>query len=328
MSRKTRYFLVGSATALVLGIGGGMLAYYRLARTPLIGPGLPTELRFVPATADIVAYADVHGLMNSDVRRELERVAGERHLGQHTHEFAGVDITKDVDHVVAFVRAENGDVTPPRGLIVAKGQFDQARIEQFIRDHGGATEEYHGKRLFRPAKRDSGDPDMAMAFLASDEVAMGGADLVRGAIDTPASGSAASIAGNREMMDLMREAASGNAWVVGRFEAVQQRMHLPPSITGQVPPLRLVSASAHVNGGVKATIKAETADKAAADQLRDVVRGAIALARANAGSTPGFQDVLKSVELGVTGTNVQMSFLMTTDTLRALSPQKPEAPSK
>ena len=51
------------------------------------------------------------------------------------------------------------------------------------------------------------------------------------------------------------------------------RMRLPSALAGQVPPIRLVSVKANINGGVKAVIRAEAGDKAAADQLRDVVRG-------------------------------------------------------
>ena len=94
----------------------------------------------------------------------------------------------------------------------------------------------------------------------------------------------------------------------------------------QVPPLRLVSASAHIDGGVKATIKAETADKASADQLRDVVRGAVSFARLQAGSKPELQDSLNSIDIGGTGTTVQLSFMMSADAFRAIVPQR-RAPS-
>ena len=57
-----------------------------------------------------------------------------------------------------------------------------------------------------------------------------------------------------------------------------------------MPPVRLVSAKADVNGGVKATIRAETGDQAAAEQLRDVVRGFLALARLQGGSEAGVRE--------------------------------------
>jgi hypothetical protein len=104
-------------------------------------------------------------------------------------------------------------------------------------------------------------------------------------------------------------------------------MRLPNQVSGQVPPLRFVSLKANVNGGVKATIRAEAGDESAADQLRDVVRGFISLARLQAGSKPGFEDTLKSIEVSGTNTTVQMSFAVAPDTLRMLAPHAPTAPS-
>ena len=55
------------------------------------------------------------------------------------------------------------------------------------------------------------------------------------------------------------------------------------AIAGQVPPIRLVAVKANINGGIKAVIRAEAGDEAAANQLRDVVRGFISLGRLQAG---------------------------------------------
>jgi hypothetical protein len=128
-------------------------------------------------------------------------------------------------------------------------------------------------------------------------------------------------------MGMMRVASSGNAWVVGRFDAVSRRLGLPPNVRQQVPPLRLVSASAHIDGGVKATIIASTSDQAAADQLRDVVRGTISFAKLQGNAMPALQDTLKSIELGGTGTNVQLSFMITPETVQALSAQRGQGPA-
>src|SRR5436309_7652562 len=48
MIAKSRYFLVGSAALLVVGIGGGLVAYYSYSREAGAAAGLPTELRYVP----------------------------------------------------------------------------------------------------------------------------------------------------------------------------------------------------------------------------------------------------------------------------------------
>jgi hypothetical protein len=345
MTRKSRYFLVGSAGILLLGIGGGLLAYYRLNRAPAVPTGLPAELRFVPADAGLVAYADVHSVMASEMRRELERIATGQHRGQQQmHEFMGIDVEKNINHIVAYMRPDSGDSLPSRALVLAQGNFDQAHVEQVIRDHGGTLEDYHGKHiLVRPAKPEPSSPDQpqgqppsqqparsheegAIGFVQPDLVAVGSVDLVRAALDVPAAGtSAANITSNADLMKLILDASSGNAWVVGSFDAVSRRMHLPDNVRQQVPPLRLVSASARIDGGARATIKAETADAAAADQLRDVVRGAISFARLQAGSKPELQDALKSIELGGAGTRVQLSFQITPEAIRAIVPQRPNS---
>src|SRR5260221_1780300 len=127
------------------------MAYHRVAGVPA---GLPAELRFVPSDAQMVAYADVHSVMASEMRRELERMTTGRRQ-QQMHEFAGIDLEKDVNHVVAFMQAEpnvsapapppppasapapHAGPQPPRVLVLAQGKFDQPRVEQFIKDHGG-----------------------------------------------------------------------------------------------------------------------------------------------------------------------------------------------
>jgi hypothetical protein len=96
-------------------------------------------------------------------------------------------------------------------------------------------------------------------------------------------------------------------------------MRLPAAISSQVPPVRLVSVKADINGGVKATIRAEASDKAAADQLRDAVRGFISLARLHAGKEE-FANVLKTVELSGSDNTVRLSFAVSPETLRVIAP--------
>jgi hypothetical protein len=325
MTSKSRYFLVGSAAILLIGVAGGLVAYYAFGRAAGAPAGLPAELRYVPADAVMVAYADVHAVMNSEMRRELERLAtGPRRGQQQMHEFAGIALDKDINHVVAYLQpeaTETKSTRPPDALILAQGTFNQSAVEQFVKDHGGSVEEYHGKQvMLRPADAARPGEQTALAFLQPDLIALGAADLVRKAVDHTTS--TANITANDDLVRLMRDASSGNAWVVGRFDAVSRRLGIPSSIREQVPPLRLVSASAHIDGGVKAIIKAETADDAAADQLRDVVRGAVSFVRLQSGSKPELADTLKSIEVGGTGTTVHLSFAMTAESFRSMVPQR------
>jgi hypothetical protein len=359
MTQRTRYFFSAAAVLLVAGIGVGLVAYYRTSRQGVIPAGLPDELRFVPATAELVAYADVKTVMNSELRRELERsTMGPRRGRSDMHEFAGIDVEKQVDHIVAYLEKIEGGAAgaesakpaqpvqpaqpaeprregPPRGLLIAQGTFEQAKVEQFLTEHGGAIDEYHGKHMAirrpgpenkdnkeRPAQERRAPEEMAIGFLQPNLIALGHADLVRAAIDLSANASpAANVTSNTEVMNLVRDAAGDTAWVVGHFDAVSRRIGVPSAMRQQVPPLRMVAAKARINGGVKATIRAETADQAAADQLRDVIRGFVSLIRLQGGAKPELQDTLKSIELGGRGNTVQLSFAMSAETFRAVVPQ-------
>lgn len=348
MTTKTRYFLIGSGVVLLAGLSvAGAAYYYQTGRAAGVPAGLPDELRYVPASAELVAYADVQAVMNSELRRELERATlGPRRGRSDMNDFAGIDLEKQVNHIVAYLEKIDGGsndpqgakpadprANPPRGLMLAQGTFDQATVEQFIRDHGGAIEDYHGKHMaiHRPSADDRGRrgpaEEMAVGFLQPNLIALGHAELVRRALDLSTNpSSAANVTTNAELMDMVRDASGETAWVVGHFDAVSRRMGMPSAMREQVPPLRMVAAKAKINGGVKATIKAETADQAAADQMRDVIRGFVSLIRMQGGAKPELQEALKSIELGGTGSTVQLSFAMTPETFRAIVPQRGQRP--
>jgi len=66
--------------------------------------------------------------------------------------------------------------------------------------------------------------------------------------------------------------------------------------------------STHIDGGIRGVIRADARDEEAANNLRDVVRGFMALAKMQAGSRPEMQAMMQSLELGGTGKTVALSF--------------------
>jgi hypothetical protein len=272
--------------------------------------------------------------MTSDLRRELmPTIEGGSHKGrQMMSDFAGIDLEKQVHHIVAYVEPrqtsdQQDQARPeiPRMLLLVQGSFEPARIEQFIHDRGGVMEDYKGAKLYT---HPDAEKQVAVGLPGPDLIAIGQADLVRRAMDRAREGrGAADITSNGEMMNLIRDNAGSTAWVVGHFDAMRRRMRLPSDLPVQVPPVRLVSMKAHVNGGMKATIRAEAGDKAAADQLRDTVRGFVSLARLHGGGQPAFESALKSIELSGTNTTVQMSFAVPPSALRMMAPRRPDAPA-
>src|SRR5207237_2257872 len=111
-----------------------------------------------------------------------------------------------------------------------------------------------------------------------------------------------------ELMNLVRSMENGNAWAVGRFDALQSHARLPQEVASRLPAISWFAVSGHVNGGLRGTIRAEARDDEAANNLRDVVRGFMGLAKMQGGSNPSAQLMMQSLELGGTGKTVSLSF--------------------
>src|SRR5215217_2274040 len=75
MTKKTRYFMGGSAAILVAGLGTGLVAYYGGGFPSLSASRSgPSELSYVPAESAVVAFANVREVMDSQLRHLLKRL--------------------------------------------------------------------------------------------------------------------------------------------------------------------------------------------------------------------------------------------------------------
>jgi hypothetical protein len=196
-----------------------------------------------------------------------------------------------------------------------------------MREHGATVETYNGKRLViaaHKAKDVDASPDtgvavrhagqsFAVSFMEPGLVAIGSTTLIRSAIDLHHAGNnpqkgLESVTGNEELMNLVRSMDDGNAWAVGRFDALGSHARLPEAVAKQIPAITWVSVSGHVNGGIRGILRAEARDDEAANNLRDVVRGFLALAKLQSGSRPELQLMMQSLELSGTGRTVALNF--------------------
>jgi hypothetical protein len=332
MTAKTRYFMFGSVLVLVVGLSIGLVAYYGGVPSGLFNTARgPEELKYVPAGAAIVAYANVRDVMGSQLRQRLRHIEGVTDEGRNEfRDKTGIDIERDIDHVVAFMqpKAAGGEGA---GLVLARGQFDQSRIETLVQQQGATIETYKGKHLIMAPETDRGDRDrtgrhhgdLAVAFLGADLVAVGNTASVKGALDS--AGAASSVLGNAEMMKLVGEMTDASMWAVGRFDALSAEAKLPGSVAEKIPALTWFSASGHVNGGIQANVKAEAKDEQAADNLRDIIRGFTALIKLQAGSSAKGQKMLPDIQLGGDGKVVSLSFTVTSDMLDAITAGKAAA---
>jgi hypothetical protein len=326
MTKRTRNFMLVSGAILIIGLGTGLVAsYFGLPVSLLSNAAGPDELQYVPQNAAVVAYANVREVMNSEFRerfRKLEPQSAERN---EFEEKTGVKIDQDIDSIVAaFIPSEAMTERHDKSAVVlARGRFEVSRLEALALEHGGTAEDYKGKRLLSHHQTPPQEGAMAVGFVEPDLVALGSLEAVKLAIDAGADNR--NVMSNNELMRLVAELDSSNAWAVGRFDALANQAQLPSDLQAQLPAVTFFSAAGHVNGGVSGVVKAEARDEAAAQNLRDVVRGFLAMARLQAGSRPGIQQMVDSLQLSGEGKTVSLSFNFPSeffDALEAMARQR------
>jgi hypothetical protein len=324
MTTRTRYFVIASLLVLTVGVGTGLVAYYvGFPAGAFESRGGPAELQIVPHDATLIAFANVHEIMTSELRQKLHQVMPMQENGQKEIENqTGINIETDIDRVVACLAPDpSATGLAGQGMVLARGRFDEVKIEALMRDHGASVEDYKGKRLIVADLSKDVVNDVvhghagsfALSFLEPGLAAMGSTKLIRVAVDLKQGGNnpqtgLASVTGNDELMNLVRSLDSGNVWAVGRFDALTANARLPGAVTERLPAITWFSVSGHINGGLRGTIRADTRDEEAANNLRDVIRGFMALAKLQAGSAPQLQAMMQSLELGGTGKTVALSF--------------------
>jgi len=322
-NKKTRYFVAISGAILAIGLGTGLVASYMGMPVSVFSSAAgPDELQYVPADAAVVAYANVRDVMNSDFRKRFKSMEPSQDEKNQFEEKTGLNFEQDVDSVVAAVMPKDNLAKNPAGafLILAKARYQPARLEALAIEHGAQVIEYQGKRLIvaneKNAAGDAKHDDMAFGFVEADLVAFGSLDSVKASIDAHASNR--NIVSNNDMMKLVNEIDNANAWAVGHFDAIASKAGIPNELAAQMPAITWFSAAGHVNGGVSGSFKAETKDEATAQNLRDVMRGFLAMAKMQAGNKPGMQQLADSLVLSGEGNTVALQFAIPSEVLDVL----------
>ena len=169
-----------------------------------------------------------------------------------------------------------------------------------------------GTQSLHPAHR-----SMTIAFLerpvagggSATLVAFGESATVKHAIDAQAQ--AQSLTSNNEITELVNDVErSNNAWAVGRLDVLTSHAQLPAQVASQLGSVKWFAVAAHVDGGLSGTLRAEARDDQSAENLRDVIRGVLALGRLQAQNDSRLAAAAQSLELTGTGTTVSLSFVV------------------
>jgi hypothetical protein len=319
MTRRTRLFVLIAAGILVAGLGTGLLAsYMNIQNLTLIGGNGPEEFAYVPSDARVLGFANVRDVMDSDVRKKLMELNPGADGADRFQERTGINLTTDVDTVTAAV-IPGGEQGPP--LVLAKGRFDMVRLEGFARDEGGVVEDYKGKRLIT-------HDNFALGFVEPGMVAIGTPAVVRRAIDTKAAGNG-NVTGNDELMRLVHQVDNGTVWGVARFDALTG-VNIPSEVKDRLPAISWFSIKGIVGSGIDGLISAEARDDQAAQDLRQVVQGFVALGRMQAGQNhPEIAEFINSLQITGQGRTVSLGFSLPSALIDALGAlragQRPQA---
>ena len=311
MTHQTRYFVLGASGLLVVGLVTGLFAYVNRGAALAVSVTERDELAYVPSNASIVAYANVREVMLSDFRERIRQIAPDDVGQADLEQQLGLNIERDIDHVVAFL-APGPDEGRPAGLVLFRGRFDITRLEAMARGGGATVSEYAGTGV---VSIDAGEVGaLAMAFMEPGLVAVGDLGTVHQAIDRGSAG--ADLTSNEQMMGLLERVDRGsNAWAVGRFGDLSSLGFLPDEVSAQIPAVTAFAVSGRVNGGLSGSVTIEGRDEAAGQNLRDVFRGFLALATMQTTGRPELEAMLGSLQLSGTGTLATLSFWLPSEAL-------------
>ncbi len=312
MKHQTRYFVLGAGGLLVVGLLTGLFAYVnRGAALLAVSVTGPIELAYVPSNASIVAYANVREVMLSDFRERIRQIMPDDVGQTELEEQLGLNIERDIDHVVAFL-APGPDAGQPAGLVLFRGRFDTTRLEAVARDSGATVGEYADTRI---VSIDAGDVGaLAMAFMEPGLVAVGDLGTVQQAVDRGSAG--ADIESNERMMALLERVDSrSNAWAVGRFGDLSLLGFLPDDVSVQLPAVTGFAVSGRVNGGLSGSVSIEGRDDEAGQNLRDVFRGFLAIAQMQTTGRPELEAMLGSLQMSGTGSVASLAFRLPAEAL-------------
>ena len=316
MTTRTRYFVIAFAS----GAGRRRRApgWWRItsaSRAPSRRTGTArTSSSTCRRDAAVIAYADVRG--NHDLGAPPEdshaRCRCPRTGSASSRNETGINIETDIDRVVACLAAGRMSVTARRaGLVLARGRFDEVKIEALMREHGAQVEDYNGKRLIENARR---EPRHAAA------------DPCRSTFSSPGSSAVGSgRAGarrhrspeeRRERHDERRAdephavARPRERVGVGRLDALAQ--------TGGYRCQRPWRARFRPSPGSRSAATSTAASAARSAPRRATTRRPTTCAtscaaswrsrKLQAGSKPELQTMVQSLELGGTGKTVALSF--------------------
>jgi hypothetical protein len=295
--------------ALVIGL--------LLGARPSPANDLPEPASFVPATADFIAYADLATLFASPGLRGLESFI-ERQIPaseiESFRELTGMDPWRDF-HALCFFSQEASEEDPSKEIwgVAVSGAFDVERVLESMKERVRLElREYRESEVYvfyegmaRTANF-VGQPH-AIAFPDGSTALFGSVDSVERMLDA-ALGFEPAASESRLRIRLDDVSTAEAFWAVGVGDPALGKV-------GEIPSLRSYAVTLRAGTDVRVRAWAEARSPEDANELADLVRGAMALGALAQGSASG-APALESVEIERVDDTLEVSFEVDGRTLR------------
>jgi hypothetical protein len=252
-------------------------------------------LKCFPSETKGIAFIDVASLRNAPLVQNALNQGAFQSLPPAVNEFAGAtgfDVRHDLDRLTI------GTVSPRERLVVAEARYDKSKAQKYAKEKGAQPENYLGHEIYR---KDDG----AVAFL--DGIILFGAEnAVKQGLDRITHPAGVQITG--DLLDAIRTIEAGNQiWAVGK----SLELSLPADQLRQAPAAQVLQSLQHgtyqmkIDRDIHARATAEFPDANTANNLADMARGFIALAKLQAASQePDIVHILDGIQVTSSGSSV------------------------
>lgn len=283
-------------------------------------------IALVPANSTLVAGIDVQKCRSSDFGQFL--LSKSQADDEHFEEFmtqTGFDPRRDLDSVVMANSNDNGGKHSPF-VILARGNFDQAKISALAVSKGAVAQTYQGVSLL--VSNEHGN-QVAFAFPDAGVAVMGDLNSIHQVIQNLTTPSTLDV----DVMNRINTAGSANdAWFVSATGGAALGKNMITPMTGQnaneAQALKSVRAA---DGGVKfgsiVTITLDAATRSAQDatSLADVFRFMASMIQMNRQQDSQSGIVASSIDnmqLNTDGDTVHVAFTMSEKNLEQIADMK------
>ena len=280
-------------------------------------------LSLLPASADLVVWADYFALRKSDLVAEMEsRIDSIPEAAEHYRQFVretGLDPRQDTDQVLISLRNAAGS---GGFLLVAQGRFAGSRILEEAAEKGGTlTTPREGIRVWTSRregdKADDPSPDGRIVALAQPDantLLFGEESEVLRALDV-ATGAKRPEAREPRFRDLLAGAdRKAPVWAVLNSESLATRVSSEIARSnsdwkpgGAIASVESVRMACWVGKDLDMKIQVEAKDAESAGLLGDLFRGAVAAGKLAAkDSDPELLKTLQELTIAEEGTGIEI----------------------